>query len=275
MDREGTVWRTSLLPSGGVTYRLWQVAGDVHARAWGPGAEELLEGLPRLLGAEDPAESFHPQEPLLAGEHRRLLGLRVPCTGLMLEALMPAIFEQRVVELDAHAAWRRLVWRLGDAAPGPAPAGMRLPPTPEQWRSLPSWEWLRAGVDAHRMRAARAALPLVPSLERAAQRAIVDRDLEPVYRRLRSIPGVGPWTAAQVGERALGDADALPLGDYHLADLAGYAFLGRSLAEEEIEPFFAHWRPHRYRVVRILELGHFPRRPLRGPRRPLQRPPGA
>lgn len=274
VDRAGTVWRTSRLPSGGVTYRLWQVQGEVHADAWGPGAEELVTGLPGLLGEHDHPETFQPGEPALADAHRRLRGFRVPRTGRVLEALLPAIVEQRVIGIDAREAWRRLVQRLGDRPPGPAPAGMRLPPSSEQWASLPSWEWLRAGVDEHRMRAAVASLRLAPSLERAAARLDPGDDPEPLYRRLRSIPGVGVWTAAQVGERALGDADALPLGDYHLADLAGYAFLGRSLADDEIEPFFEHWRPHRYRVWRILELSPFPRRPLRGPRRPLQRPAG-
>ncbi len=274
VDGAGTVWRTSLLSSGGVTYRLWQVQGEVHADAWGEGAEEFLTGLPGLLGDGDHPETFDPEEPALARAHRLLRGFRVPRSGRILEALLPAILEQRVIGLDARSAWRRLVQRLGDPAPGPAPAGMRVPPSSEQWSSLPSWEWLRAGVDGNRMRAAMASLRVAPSLERAVQRTGPEDDPEPVYRRLRSIPGVGVWTASQVGQRALGDADALPLGDYHLADLAGYAFLGRTLAEEEIEPFFEHWRPHRYRVVRILELSPFPRRPRRGPRRPLQRPAG-
>lgn len=271
VDGAGTVWRTSLLPSGGVTYRLWQAGGEVHADAWGPGAEELLDGVPGLLGAGDHPETFDPGEPALARAHRALRGFRVPRTGRVLESLVPAILEQRVVGLDARLAWRRLVQRLGDPAPGPAPLGMRLPPSVEQWESLPSWDWLRAGVDGHRMRAATASLRLAPSLERAASRLGPHGDPQLLYRRLRSIPGVGAWTASQVGQRALGDADALPIGDYHLADLAGYAFLGRSLTDGEIEPFFERWRPHRYRVVRILELSSLPRRPRRGPRRPLQR----
>jgi len=202
------------------------------------------------------------------------MGSRLPRTGLVLEALLPAIVEQRVIQLDARAAWRRLVQRLGDPAPGPAPAGMRLPPSPQQWASLPSWDWLRAGVDEQRMRAAMASVRIAPSLERAVAQAGAEADPGTLYRRLRSIPGVGVWTAAQVGPRAAGDADALPLGDYHLADLAGYAFLGRTLAEEEVEPFFDHWRPHRYRVVRLLKLAPFPRRPRMGPGRPLRRPVG-
>jgi 3-methyladenine DNA glycosylase/8-oxoguanine DNA glycosylase len=87
-----------------------------------------------------------------------------------------------------------------------------------------------------------------------------------VYRLLMSLPGVGRWTAAQVGHRALGDADALPLGDYHLAKDTGWALRGVPLAEEEVEAFFEPWRPHRYRVVRLLELTPGAHAPRRGPR---------
>ncbi|MER6678900.1 hypothetical protein [Streptomyces sp. NPDC000983] len=75
---------------------------------------------------------------------------------------------------------------------------------------------------------------------------------------------MGVRTAAQVGHRALGDADALPLGDHHLGTLTGVALLGRPLHDDEIEPF----RPHRHRVLRFLELtpGAAPRRGPRSPR---------
>jgi 3-methyladenine DNA glycosylase/8-oxoguanine DNA glycosylase len=81
-----------------------------------------------------------------------------------------------------------------------------------------------------------------------------------------SLPGVGRWTAAQVGHRALGDADALPLGDFHLAKDTGWALCGAPLAEDEVEAFFEPWRPHRFRVVRLLELTPGARAPRRGPR---------
>ena len=87
---------------------------------------------------------------------------------------------------------------------------------------------------------------------------------------LTAIPGIGRWTAAEVGHRALGDADAVSFGDYHLSDLTGWALAGREMLEEEVEPLLERWRPHRYRVVRLLELtpGAWP--PRRGPR--LARP---
>ena len=42
-----------------------------------------------------------------------------------------------------------------------------------------------------------------------------------------SLPGVGEWTAAETAQRAFGDADALSVGDYHLAKVIGWSLLGR------------------------------------------------
>ncbi|MFZ0215673.1 MAG: DNA-3-methyladenine glycosylase 2 family protein [Candidatus Dormiibacterota bacterium] len=268
LDGAGGVWRCSLLPSGAVSYRVAQPSPtQVTVDAWGAGAAELVDGLPDLLGAHDRPETFAPEQPELAEAHRRRIGFRVPRTGRVLEALVPAIVEQRVIGIDAHASWRWLVSRHGAPAPGPAPSGMRLPPTPEAWMAIPSWDWHHAGVDVHRRRAAQAAAAAAGALERSAAQTPVD--LASVYRRLRSLPGIGVWTAAQVGHRALGDADALPLGDYHLTDLVGFGLLGHPLTEEEVEAYCERWRPHRYRAIRLLELAPFPRRPRRAPRRPL------
>jgi 3-methyladenine DNA glycosylase/8-oxoguanine DNA glycosylase len=262
---DGAVWRTSRMATGPVSYRLRQ--HDLHeisADAWGPGAAELIAGLPTLLGCRDSPETFEPRTALLRDAHARMVGFRVPCTGRVMEALIPAVLEQKVIGLDATAAWRRLLTRHGDTAPGPAPDGMRVPPDAQRWKALPSWDWHQAGVDGRRARIARICATYADKLERAATSSPADPEV--VYRLLLALPGVGPWTAAQVGHRALGDADALPIGDYHLASLTSWALAGTSLAEDEVEEFYEPWRPHRYRVVRLLELTPGARPPRRGPR---------
>lgn len=262
---DSAVWRTSRLTSGPVTYRLAQVSRhEISASAWGEGAAELIAGLPGLLGDRDNPEAFEPRHRVLRDAHARLVGLRVPATGRVMEALMPAILEQKVVGLDATAAWRRLVTRYGDPAPGPAPSKMRVPPGAETWRAVPSWEWHKAGVDGRRARIASNCTVHADKLERAATSQ--PHDPAAVYRLLLSLPGVGPWTAAQVGHRALGDADALPVGDYHLASMTGWALTGKPLPDDEVEAFFDPWRPHRYRVVRLLQLTPGVHPPRRGPR---------
>lgn len=266
---DGAVWRTSRMTTGPVTYRVSAANGrEITAQAWGDGAAELIAGLPALLGSGDSPDTFEPRHPVLREAHRRLVGLRVPATGRVMESLIPAVLEQKVVGLDAAAAWRRLLHRYGEAAPGLAPRQMRIPPTTETWRSVPSWEWHQAGVDPRRARTAQLCARYGHKLETTA--AAHPGDPLTVYRLLLALPGIGPWTAAQVGHRALGDADALPIGDYHLAKDVGWTLTGAPLPDEQVEEFFRPWRPHRFRVVRLLELTAGARAPRRGPRLPRQ-----
>jgi 3-methyladenine DNA glycosylase/8-oxoguanine DNA glycosylase len=264
VEPDGTLWRTALTATGPVTYRIRQQRlDDLLIEAWGPGAAELADGIRDELGASDRPERFHPGHPLLREAQRRLVGLRVPATGRLFEALVPAVIEQRVVGVDAFAGWNRLVRSYG----GPAPAGMVTPPSPEAWRRIPTWDWRRAGIDDQRSGT------IIRTARHAARLDQTAADPEAAYRLMASLPGIGPWTAAQVGHRALGDADALPIGDYHLARMTGVALLGHPLEDDEVEDYYEQWRPHRYRVVRLLELtpGAAPRRAPRAPRsRPLR-----
>lgn len=252
------------MDSGAVSYCLAQRGGgEVSVRAWGPGAGELVESVPELLGSRDDPDSFEPRDERVAAAHKRLRGLRVPRTGRVLEALVPAVLEQRIVGVDAFAHWRRLVTRYGEVAPGPAPAGMKVIPAKEVWQSIPTWEWHRAGVEQRKARTIALAASYASRLEAAAR----EGNNGEVYRMLTAIPGIGVWTAHEVGARALGDPDAAPIGDYHLPALLGEALGdGHAIPEEEVEAFLEPWRPHRYRLVRVLELTPGSRRERRGPR---------
>lgn len=259
------MWRTSRMVSGPVTYAIEQISPtQVRGSAWGPGRDELLERLPQLIGADDDPTTFVPDHAVLTDGVRRFPGLRVPRTGRVLEALIPAIIEQKVLGVDAFAAQRRLIRRFGTPAPGPAPEGMRVTPTAEQWAAIPSWEWHLAGVDPRRARAAQASARVADQLERLADRHPDDRAA--VYRGLRSIPGVGVWTAAEVGYRALGDADAVPFGDFHVAKDVGTALLGRRIDDAELARVLEPWAGHRFRVVRLIQLSPLARTERRGPR---------
>ena len=265
-QRVGPVtWRTSRMATGPVTVAVEQRdARTVDAEAWGPGADEMLSTLPAALGAHDDASGFVLAHPAVADAHRRFPGLRIPRTGRILEALIAAVIEQKVLGVDAFASWRRLLRKHGDPAPGPAPE-MRVFPTAETWAALPSWEWHLAGVDPQRYRTAQACARVGKQLEGLYDK--VDDDLPAVYRGLRSIPGVGVWTAAETGGRALGDPDAVPFGDYHLGKLVGTGLLGHRLhTDEEVAEVLEPYRPQRYRVVRLLQLSPLVRPERRGPR---------
>lgn len=258
---DGAIWRTSLQRSGPVTARITRTAADtVDCRAWGEGAEEFVAGLPALLGADDDDAGFAPDHPVVAAAHRRAPHLRIGRTGRVLEALIPAVLEQRVPGADSFRSWRLLVTRFGAPAPGPAPAGMQVPPAPQEWRRIPSWEFHRANVDPGRARTLLGCAARAEALERQTDRA-----------SLTALPGVGEWTAAETAQRAFGDADALSVGDYHLAANIGVALLGRPVDDAGMVDLLEPMRPHRYRVVRLLEVAGLARRPRRGPRMAIQR----
>jgi 3-methyladenine DNA glycosylase/8-oxoguanine DNA glycosylase len=262
---DGALWRTCATEGGPATYRLSQRdLGEVRCEAWGPGAERVVAGLPDLLGGRDTAQGFAPRHPLLAETAARVPGLRVPRTGRVMEALVPAVLEQKVTGKEARAAFARLVRRYGSPAPGPAPEGMRVPPTAEVWRRVPSWEWHRAGVDPKRSRTVCEAARIAPRLEQAVGMAPED-----AQRRLCAVPGVGVWTAAEVAQRALGDTDAVSVGDYHLAAFVGWSLVGRPLDDDGMVALLEPWRPHRYRVVRLLECSGAAK-PRFGPRMTVQ-----
>lgn len=160
----GALWRTTLTPDGPATM-LFPPTDPPTCHAWGPGAAAAVAAAPDLCGARDDPTGFTPGHPLLADLHRRHPGLRVPRSGRVLEALVPAVVEQRVVGVDATAGWRRLVHRYGIPAPGPAPAGMRVVPGPAAWAAIPACEWHRAGIDPGSARTVVACARLAARLE--------------------------------------------------------------------------------------------------------------
>jgi 3-methyladenine DNA glycosylase/8-oxoguanine DNA glycosylase len=263
---DGAIWRTSLLGSGSVTARMSRAAPDaVDCTAWGSGAEEFLDALPAMLGAHDDASDFVPADPIVAAAHQRVPHLRLGRTGQVLEALIPAIVEQRVPGADAFRAWRLLVTKFGTPAPGPAPARMRVLPSADVWRHIPSWEFHRANVDPRRARTIVSCAQRAPSLERlASSPAAKARDA------LTSLPGVGVWTAAETAQRAFGDPDALSVGDYHIPKMLGWTLLGRPIVDADMIELLEPMRPHRHRVVRLLEASGLAYEPRRGARLPVQ-----
>lgn len=281
VDEAGAIWRACRTPDGPGTLRVsWRpvsrrggpATGDsaparadgpstlVDAAAWGPGASWLLAALPGLLGADDVPEGFMPDHPLLCGLVRRFPGLRIGRSGLVLEALVPAVLEQKVVGMEATRAWRRLLRRFGEPAPGPAPRGMMVPPAASTWATIPSWEWHVAGVEAVRARTIAAAARVADRMEE-----VVAMPSEAADRRLRALPGIGVWTSAEVRQRACGDADAVSVGDYHLPAVVGWALAGRAVDDAGMLELLAPYRGHRHRAATLAGLSGT-RPPRRGPR---------
>jgi 3-methyladenine DNA glycosylase/8-oxoguanine DNA glycosylase len=272
-DEAGAIWRTSLTPDGPGTIRVLpgrapsqaddpvgtaaetpDVTTRVRAQAWGPGAEWLLDALPAALGRDDDVAGFAAvvadAHPVVRDAARRHPDLRIGRSGRLMEALVPAILEQKVVVLEAHRAWRILLAKYGTPPPGPAPRGMRVFPPPGTWRRIPSWDWHRAGVEGVRAETIIRAAIVADSLER-----LLTLTHEEADRKLRTIPGIGVWTSAEARQRAAGDPDAVSVGDYHLKNVVGWALAGKDRSSDEemlvlLEPF----KGHRHRATRLIGL---------------------
>ncbi len=260
---DGSWTRGLRTPTGLATLQLRVRRADavVEAAAWGPGAEWALEVVPDLLGERDDDAGFVARHDVVAEAARRFGGWRVPRSGLVLDALVPAVIEQKVTGQEAFSGYRRLVRRFGAPAPGPyAAAGLRVAPSPAAWAAIPSWEFLKASVDHARSRTVVGAARAAGRLEQT-----VGLPAEVARARLQVLPGVGVWTAAEVAQRALGDADAVSFGDYHVAKNIGWALVGEEVDDARLAELLEPYAGHRYRVQRLLELaGHG--RPRRGPR---------
>ncbi|NNC92668.1 MAG: DNA-3-methyladenine glycosylase 2 family protein [Acidimicrobiia bacterium] len=242
-------WRASRAPTGPATLRLAVTGTSITASAWGPGAEWALHHLPDLLGAGDDPDSFptnnHRLMRQLKGKFR---GLRIARTERVHEAIVPVILGQVVTRTEAKRAERRLNETYGEAAPGPEP--LRLQPAPGVLGRL-QYE------DFHPLGIARNKAGLIIDVSRRAARLEEITAMEPdaANKRLRAIKGIGPWSSALVMSEALGDPDAVPVGDYHLPNTVAWALAGEARATdarmlELLEPF----RPHRYRAALMLKL---------------------
>jgi 3-methyladenine DNA glycosylase/8-oxoguanine DNA glycosylase len=274
MDAAGAIWRTMLTPEGPGTLRVTSRRPDgrdtdgpgplVTGQAWGPGAGWLLDRLPAQLGAHDDPSGFMPRHPVLADLALRYPGLRIGRTERVFEALVPAVLEQKVLGQEAHRAWRILLRKFGEPAPGPAPAGMRVVPPPRAWARIPSWDWHRAGMEGVRARTIINAANVASRLEE-----VLNLDPAEADGLLRSLPGVGVWTSAEIRQRAAGDPDAVSVGDYHLPRAVGWTLERRITDDAGMLELLAPYAGHRHRVTRLIELGGS-EPPRRGPHLPVR-----
>jgi 3-methyladenine DNA glycosylase/8-oxoguanine DNA glycosylase len=267
----GTAARTTWMPSGAAAVVVRSMDGGlaIEAEAWGEGADEALARVPALLGLDDDTSGFDPSlHPEVAALARRRPGLRLGRTGSVLEALVPAILEQKITGTEAWRGFRRLVRAVGVAAPGEL--GLLMPLRAASLAALPSWTFPSAGIEPRRGALLRRVAGDAPRLETLAARAhesggggLGAAELD---ARLRAYTGIGPWTSAEVRLRALGDPDAVSLADAHLPNVVAWILAGEPRAtDERMLELLAPWAGHRARVVRLLETsGRMP--PRYGPR---------
>jgi 3-methyladenine DNA glycosylase/8-oxoguanine DNA glycosylase len=247
----------------------------ISAETWGPGSEWSLEHAPELVGADDDDAPFavaldgpdFPGRSALRELRKHFMGLRMSRTLAVVEALVPTILEQKVTGVEAHRAYRGLVLAFGEPAPGPAEvtAGLMVPPSPHVLASQPYWAYHRFGIERKRADTIRLVCSYASRLEKLA--ALAGEDAR---EGLMSLPGIGPWSAAEVAVRALGDPDAVSVGDYHLPHQVAWVLTGAARGDDEtmlrlLEPV----RGQRGRAIRLIEASG-KMAPRRGPRMPIR-----
>ncbi len=259
----GFFWATRT-PDGPAVLQLCRDGTDLAATGHGPGAAWVVDRADAIAGLRDDLDGFASlaaQHPLVAELARHHRGVRLPATGRVFHRLLVAILEQKVTGIEAHRAYRAIARHFGEPAPGPVP--LLLPPDPAAVAGTAYWVFHPFGVEQRRSQTLLRAACEAVRLERCA-------DSAEATRRLTSIPGIGPWTAAEVVRTAYGDADAVSVGDFHIPNTVAWALAGEPRGTdarmlELLEPF----RGHRGRVCDLLAAGGI-MAPKFGPRMPIR-----
>ena len=227
-------------------------------QAWGPGAEWAIDAAPDLVGARDDLSGFEPVGGPIRRLHRTFRGLRITRSRAVFEAIVPSVIEQKIPGKAARRSYRDLVLAFGE--PAPEPGDLRLPPSAERLAAMPYYSFHPIGIERRRAGVISHLASRARYLDSAA-----DLDVASAQQRLQAFPGVGPWTAAEVAVVALGDADAVSLGDYHLPHQVAWVLAGeRRGTDERMLELLEPYRGHRGRVLRLIgasDLGP----PRRGP----------
>jgi 3-methyladenine DNA glycosylase/8-oxoguanine DNA glycosylase len=247
--------------------------GEIVATAWGPGTEWALDQAPALAGCDDHATGFAPADRRVAAVWQRFPGARMGRTGLVTAAVLAVIPGQRVATEAAARSFGSVVRRWGEPAPGPdeVARGLWVQPDPAVLAALPYTELHPLDIERRRAEALRRVAASAGWLDALADADAGVPPAEARERMMARLPGVGPWTAASAAAVALGDPDAVAVGDLHLKNIISWWLAGEARGTDErmlelLEPYAGH----RGRVCRLAIVARVAP-PRRGPRRAVPR----
>ncbi len=239
----------------GLAVRWSAVGASVKIDVLAAGAatpEEIAHALHTAIAMagldDDPADfpEIARRHPLVAELHRRYPGARLARAPGVWEAFAVAVVEQLVTWEEARDSRRRIWWRWGEPIPG---TSLRAAPTGAAIARATPWELRECGLGLRR------ASTLLGGARRARTLdAMVTLDADEMMRRLRTLPGVGVWTANKVAMSAMGHPDACLEGDAVAPFVTTLALTGRAGGDAEMRACLEPFRPHRARVHRLFEL---------------------
>jgi 3-methyladenine DNA glycosylase/8-oxoguanine DNA glycosylase len=261
---DGALWLAARTPAGPGTLHLARDGAELTAIGHGPGGYWLVDRADAIAGLRDDLSGFPAlaaSHPLVARLAKTFSGVRMPATGVLFPRVLRAILEQKVTGKEAHRAYRGICREFGEPAPGPVE--LMLPPDPEAIAATPYWRFHPYGVEQRRTQTLlRAALQ--------AARLELCVDSADATRRMTAIPGIGPWTAAEVVRIAYGDADAVSVGDFHIPNTVAWALAGETRGTDaRMLELLAPFAGHRGRVCDLLAAGGIGA-PKFGPRMPVR-----
>lgn len=263
-----TSWRASHSPEGAVSMCVEHDAGSVRVRAWGPGADWVVKHAAELTGCDVPWTPIAHRHPTIDELEKKHTGIRALRAISIVEAAWRVVIGQRVTSKDAHFARRTLFRLYGEPAPGgnDVPDALRLPPSAARLKELRYFDYHAAKIERSRAEIIRRIAARARRFEECRDLPIAD-----ARKRMSALRGLGPWSVNAIAAKALGDLDAVPVGDYHMHNTVAWALAGEERADdarmlELLEPF----RPERFRVIQLLEAAHI-HAPRRGPRMPTMR----
>jgi 3-methyladenine DNA glycosylase/8-oxoguanine DNA glycosylase len=248
-------WRALRTPDGPVTVLVSRRGHGVTMSVWGAGADWALEGAAELLGLHDDPAAWSPGHDKVAELHRRNPGIRFGRTRLVFEAALFATVGQKVTGQEAARGLRGMTRRFSDPAPGPN-GGLVLPPDPERLAEAAYHDFHDMGIEKKRADTVRRLASDAVRLDRLASRPVED-----ARRYLARTRGVGEWTVAETLVVSHGDPDAVSVGDFHLKHVVSWHLAGEERGTDlRMLELLESFRPHRARVVRLLEREGRPQR---------------
>lgn len=224
---DGTFYRALQDADGAEIVAVRALASDaVEVRATGRNPERWFPTLARMLGTDRDLTKWYLHSRRIAWlvpAVTALRGLKPPRYPTLWEACAHAILFQQISIHAAGSIMRRAVTLLGDELRAGGVACVSFPP-PERWLEAGEAQLRAAGISANKIAHLRCAARAVAegSLDEGALSALPTPDAAQV---LRSVRGIGPWSASVILLRGLGRLDTFPLRDSGvaraLASLAG------------------------------------------------------
>jgi AraC family transcriptional regulator, regulatory protein of adaptative response / DNA-3-methyladenine glycosylase II len=190
------------------------------------------------------------EDPLLARGIDAASGLRVPGCFDAFELAVRAVLGQQVSVAGATTLSGRMAERFGDAVKKPLAGPARHFPLASQLAGADVGEVARIGMPGTR---AQTIINLAQFAASGGLQMPPGTTLEEAVVRLKSVRGIGDWTAHYIALRALRFPDAFPAGDLGLQKAA--AEDGGRLSEKQLLARAAGWSPWRGYAALALWMG--------------------